>query len=155
MRFFSRLLCLLLLTGLSACKEETHIQMGYVSDRDDCYARANYAVGSYTEGAGGISSKDKSTMQTQLFCECMKDHEWSVSGCKFKDKDKSVAAAAPAQQQQPTVVVVQAPPATTPVAAPCPAPKPGKKRPKRKANGVCPAPEEYSEQELDRVLNQQ
>ena len=96
-------------------------------------------------------------MASQLFCECMKDHEWGVAGCKYKD----IAKVTPTPQQQPTIVVVQqAPPAA--VAAPavaeplaCPAPPKGKKRAKRRLDGTCPAPEEYSQTELDNVLNKQ
>jgi hypothetical protein len=95
-------------------------------------------------------------MLLQLFCECMKEREWNVAGCKYKDKD--IAKATPAQQQ-PTIVVVQAPPAAA-IAAPaplaeCPLPpkSKSKKRPKRRLDGTCPAPQEYGQTELDQILN--
>lgn len=151
------LLCCLL--AASSCRDITHVQLGYISDRDECHQRAEYGVGSYTANSNAISSKDRGNMLLQLFCECMKEREWSVAGCKFKDASKIAASPAP-QQPAPTVVVVQqAPPAAAPAAvaepAACPAPPPGKKRAKRRIDGTCPAPEEYSQKELDQLLNQQ
>ncbi len=143
---------------VTSCKDVTHVQVGYISDRDECHSRADYGVSTYSSGGGGLTGKDKSSMLTQLFCECMKEREWSVAGCKYKDTAKTAIAAAPAQQQ-PTIVVVQAPPAAA-VAAPaqpeaCPIPPKGKKRPKRRLDGTCPAPEEAAQSELDNVLNHQ
>lgn len=149
----------LLVLCTASCKDITHVQTGYISDHDDCQSRANYGVSSYSSGGGGMSGKERSSMLTQLFCECMKDHEWSVAGCKYKDKDVAKSTPAP-QQQQPTIVVVQAPPAAAvaaaaPEPAPCPAPPKAKKRLKRRVDGTCPSPEEYSQSELDNVLNKE
>ncbi len=144
----------------ASCKDVTHIQTGYISDRGDCRSRAEYSTGTYA-GSTSISGKDRSNMLLQLFCECMKERDWNVAGCKFKDT--AVAKATPAQQQ-PTIVVVQAPPAAAavaPAAAPmaeCPLPpkaSKSKKRPKRRIDGTCPAPEEYGQTELDQLLNKQ
>lgn len=142
----------------ASCKDVTHIQTGYISDRGDCRSRAEYGTSTYA-GSTNFSGKDRSNMLLQLFCECMKDRDWNVAGCKYKDKD--VAKAAPVQQQ-PTIVVVQAPPTATTVApapapmAECPLPpkaSKSKKRPKRRIDGTCPAPEEYGQTELDQLLN--
>lgn len=153
MRRFIYILPLLLL--ISACKDVTQVQTTYISDHSDCQSRASHSVSSYAEGAGSISSKERASMQQQLFCECMKSYEWNVFGCKFKDKD---IAKAPAPTQ-PTVVVVQAPPAAAAVAAPAPVmqatPIAKKVRKKGKSAPICPAPEEYGQQELDRVLNKE
>lgn len=146
----------------TSCKDVTHIQTGYISDRGDCRSRAEYGTSTYA-GSSNISGKDRSNMLLQLFCECMKERDWNVAGCKFKDT--AVAKAAPAPQQ-PTIVVVQSPPAAAavapaPVAAPmaeCPLPpkaSKSKKRPKRRLDGTCPAPEEYGQTELDQLLNKQ
>lgn len=141
----------------SSCRDVTNVQTGYISDRDSCHSRADYAVGSYGN-AGGVSAKERNNMRLQMFCECMKEQDWSVAGCKYAGKDVARATA----PTQPTVVVVQAPPAAAAVAAPppavaeCPAPpkaKNKKKRVKRKPDGTCPAPEDYSQWELDNVLS--
>lgn len=149
-----------LLACTASCKDVTHIQTGYLSDRGDCRSRAEYGTSTYA-GSSSVSGKERSSMLLQLFCECMKEREWNVAGCKYKDKD--VAKAAPAQQQ-PTIVVVQSPPAAAAVApapapmAECPLPpkaSKSKKRPKRRIDGTCPAPEEYGQSELDQLLNKQ
>lgn len=147
------LVALLLCTA--SCKDVTHIQTGYLSDRGDCRSRAEDGTSTYAGGTS-VSGKERNTMLLQLFCECMKDRAWNVAGCKYKDKD--IAKAAPVQQQ-PTIVVVQAPPAAVVAPAPvaeCPLPpakSKSKKRPKRKIDGTCPAPEEYGQSELDQILN--
>jgi hypothetical protein len=153
-----------LLLCTASCKDVTHIQDGYISSRNDCHSRAEYGVSHYIGDGGSVSGKDKNNLLLQMFCECMKDQDWSVAGCKLKDKDFAKAAA-PTSAQQPTIVVVQAPPppaaAVAPAPAPaaepaaCPTPPKGKKRPKRKPSGVCPAPEEYGQTELDKVLNKE
>lgn len=160
MKRFTRLIafaCLALLA--SSCKDITHVQTGYISDRNDCRSRAEYGVSSYSNQSASVSGKERNVLLLQMFCECMKDREWGVAGCKYNAKD--VAKAAPVQQQ-PTVVVVQAPPAAAvaaPAAAPAECPIPpkskAKKRPKRKLDGTCPAPEEAAQSELDNVLNAQ
>lgn len=146
-----------LLLCTSSCKDVTHIQTGYVSDRSDCRSRAEYSASSYA-GSTSISGKERSNMLLQLFCECMKDRQWNVAGCKYKEKEKEKDKAP--TPQQPTIVVVQAPPAAAAVAAPapaaeCPIPPKSKtkKRPKRRIDGTCPAPEEYGQTELDQILN--
>ena len=145
-----------LLLCTASCKDVTHIQTGYLSDRGDCRSRAEDGTSTYAGGTS-VSGRERSSMLLQLFCECMKDREWNVAGCKYKDKD--IAKTVPVQQQ-PTIVVVQAPAAAVAAPAPvaeCPLPpkSKGKKRPKRKIDGTCPAPEEYGQTELDQLLNKQ
>jgi len=132
------------------------VQTGYISDRDDCQARSNNGVKTYASSdAASMSGKELNNMKQQLFCECMKDHEWSVAGCKLTSVAKAAPAPAPAAPQQPTIVVVQAAPvaaAPPPPPEACPAPPPGKVR-RRTPNNTCPAPVDASQAELDKVLN--
>lgn len=154
----SRSLLAAALLLLSSCKDITAVQTGYISDRDDCRSRAEYGVRTYSnDGTAQLGGKERNNMLLQLFCECMKDSEWSVAGCKYKDIAKPAATPVP---QQPTVVVVQAPPAAAAAAQPqaCVpdvSPSAGKPRKKNARRNACPAPEEAMQSELDKVINQQ
>ncbi len=98
-----RSLCLLMLLTCAGCINPTHLQTGYVDDRDSCRSQSEKQVGVYNDSGGyGESDKDKNAALLQLFCECMKGHDWNVAGCP---KPKEVAKGTPPQ----TIVVVQQP----------------------------------------------
>jgi len=128
---------------LVACKDITHVQTGYVADRDECRGKAENNAGVYSQPESyALSDRERNTALLQLFCECMRDKDWKVAGCP---KPPPVVAATPAPA--PTVVVVQSP-ASQPAMLPAPAPAAGAgPAPARKrAKGycapptVCPAP---------------
>jgi hypothetical protein len=100
---------------LGSCKDITHVQTGYVSDRDECRSRSENNVGVYSQpDTYPMSDKERGATLLQLFCECMKDRDWKVAGCP---KPPVAVAAAPAPAAAPTVVVVQSPtPQTVPQA---------------------------------------
>ena len=142
-------LCLAGLFLLAACKDITHVQTGYISDRDECRGNAENNVGVYSQPeAYGLNDREKNTALLQLFCECMKGKDWKVAGCP---KPAVAVAAAPAPQQ-PTVVVVQSPtaqpgfvaeqpqPVYSPVAMPVPVKGKKKKRVCMAPVSVCEAP---------------
>ena len=118
------ILSVLSLLALAGCKDITGVQTGFVADRDQCREDSQNEESVYTpSGSYGISDKEKKTALSTLFCECMRQKDWKVSGCpKPKEKEKEVAkpATPPANT---TVVVVQAPPAAAEEAAPVPAKK--------------------------------
>lgn len=158
-------LSFLLLLG---CKDIMHVQTGYVADRDECRAKSENNVGVYSQpDSYSLSSKDKNAALLQLFCECMKEKEWKVSGCP---KPATSVAANP-QTQAPTVVVVQSPTAQPallqqappPAAAVATAPAKGKKA-VCTPPGTCPAPaSDYgsstppaqTDQQLNNILQRQ
>jgi hypothetical protein len=136
--------CLLL---ISACKDITHVQTGYIGDRDECRANAESGVGVYTQpDAYPMNDKERNTALLQLFCECMKVKDWNVAGCP-KAPPPLIAKSEPAPA--PTVVVVQQP-AGMPAILPAPAPAQGGGAGPAKPRGVClqpkatcPAPNQY------------
>lgn len=144
----SLVLCLLLV----GCKNITHVQTGYVADRDECRGRSEGGVGNYsTPESYNLSDKERNTALLQLFCECMKEKDWKVAGCP-----KPVVVAAAPAAAQPTVVVVQQQPTGQPAYMPAPyEPMPaaaqpiphkgvGKKKKACTVPSVCPAPTDYS-----------
>jgi hypothetical protein len=140
MKRLSRLsfLCLGVLLTFG-CKDITHVQTGYVADRDECRGRSENNVGVYSQpDSYALSDKDKSTALLQLFCECMKEKDWKVAGCP---KPPAVVAQTP--QPAPTVVVVQSPtsqPAILPESRPAPQSAVKKKKAVCNPPSTCPAP---------------
>lgn len=105
---------------LAGCSDNTSIQKTFISDRDRCRAKGENFMGIYFPLAQGpsyyVNPKDQKTLSNQIYCECMKDSEWTAYGCPKPKKD---ADAAPAKPATPVVPV----PAATPVTAvPAPAP---------------------------------
>jgi hypothetical protein len=157
---FALLLC------VAGCIDITHVQTGYVADRNSCRAQSENGMGVYT-GADGypLSDKERNNALLQLFCECMRDKDWKVAGCPKPVEIVKIPQPTP----PPTVVVVQQPaaaaaPAAEPAEEPqsCPAPLPGHKRKHRAPNGACVAPPDDSApqqtpatQQLDTILQKQ
>jgi hypothetical protein len=148
--------CLFLL-ALGACKDITHVQTGYISDRDECRSHSESTAGVYSQPESyPLNDKERNTALLQLFCECMKEKDWKVAGCP---KPPVVVAATPAPQA-PTVVVVQQSPTSQPAyvaqqPAPAPATQPatpiyGAKKKKKACTipTVCPAPIDNSSSKL-------
>ena len=128
------LITLLLLCG---CKDITHVQTGYVSDRDDCRSRAESRLSLYNQpDTYPISSKEKNNALLALFDECMREDGWNVGKKETAHAvPPPVPVPVPVQQQQPTVIVVQSPapaaaaapiivPAAAPIVLPPTAPMP-------------------------------
>ncbi len=137
MQRLKQLTCLILVLLNVGCIDITHVQTGYVADRDECRGRSENNVGVYAQPESyGMSDKDKNVALLQLFCECMKEKDWKVAGCPKPVAPVQVAGA----PQQPTVVAMMAEPEPAPAAAP--APMQGKKRKKAVCNppNTCPAP---------------
>src|SRR5262249_46452494 len=92
---------------LFACKDITHVQTGYVADRDECRTSSESQATVYSQPESfPLSDKDRNTALLQLFCECMKGRDWKVAGCPKPPAPPTAVAAAPAPAA-PTVVVVQ------------------------------------------------
>lgn len=117
----SRLAAWFILT-VTACEDPLQVQRDYVSARDACSARSESQLGVYISNDSAYATdKDRNTLRIQLFCECMKGHEWNVGGCQ-KPKDVAKATPAPAPVPSPsssspapsnaptTVIVIQSPP---------------------------------------------
>jgi hypothetical protein len=169
MKYFLRFSCLLSLLLAFGCKDITHVQTGYVADRDECRGRSENSAGVYSQpDSYPLNDKERNTALLQLFCECMKEKDWKVAGCP---KPPTQIAATPAPAPGPTVVVVQSPagqPAVMPAAGPGPAAAPAQGVRKKKACTVpttCPAPTDYSgsatqtpaqtDQQLNGILQRQ
>jgi len=166
--------CSLSLLFFAACKDITHVQTGYVSDRDECRSHSENNVGVYSQPESyPLSDKERNSALLQLFCECMKDKEWKVAGCP---KPATTTASTPAPATAPTVVIVQSPaaqPAVLPAPPPAPPPPatPVKHVAKKKKAvcappQTCPAPADYdtpnqsqapaqSDQQLQGILQRQ
>ncbi len=120
----SKTVFLALLFVCTSCKDEMKVQMDYVSNRDECREKADEQLSNYsTPDSYQINDKEKKSASDEIFCECMKGHDWKVIGCP----KPPVVAAKPAVVVAPAVVPVptqnQAPaavPAPVPVAAPAP-----------------------------------
>src|SRR5579871_4587156 len=97
--------CLFISVGvlslLPSCIDITQVQKGYVADRDECRGQAENKMGMYTQPESyPINNKERNNALLFLFCECMKEHDWNVVGCKTA-KAPAVAAAAPAVPAAP------------------------------------------------------
>jgi hypothetical protein len=159
---------LLALLALAGCMDLVQVQRDYVADRNECHAQSEAKQQVYSPPQSyAISAKDKNTVLLQVFCECMKGHEWKVTGCP-KTKEKEVAATppregilpattsaapaapatAPPPSSQSTVVVVQAPPASSGASTIVVSPTaPAKKKPAARK------PDTDGTQQLQDILN--
>lgn len=105
------LTALLLCAGMSACTNQTSIQMDYTSNRDECQIMAEQNINRFVEPGQQYDPRSINAKLVTLFSDCMFERGWTVATPKREDgkdeeaKESEQGNARPQRELDPDVAV--------------------------------------------------